>query len=42
MIAFRDKTAITLGMDLLVHVNEEGLKRGVSPVTLVRRFTRKS
>ncbi len=32
MIAFRDKTAITLGMDLLVHVNEEGLKRGVSPV----------
>jgi len=33
MIAFRDETAARLGMDLLVHVNEEGLKRGVSPVT---------
>ena len=32
MIAFRDATATRLGMDLLVHVNEEGLKRGVSPV----------
>src|SRR5262249_18124024 len=32
MIAFRDATAARLGMDLLVHVNEEGLKRGVSPV----------
>jgi sulfate adenylyltransferase subunit 2 len=33
MISFRDETAARLGMDLLVHVNEEGLKRGVSPVT---------
>ena len=33
MIAFRDQTAAQLGMDLLVHVNEEGLSRGVSPVT---------
>jgi sulfate adenylyltransferase subunit 2 len=32
MIAFRDETAARLGMDLLVHVNEEGLKRGISPV----------
>jgi sulfate adenylyltransferase subunit 2 len=32
MIAFRDETAARLGMDLLVHVNEEGLARGVSPV----------
>ncbi len=32
MISFRDETAARLGMDLLVHVNEEGLKRGVSPV----------
>jgi sulfate adenylyltransferase subunit 2 len=32
MIAFRDQTAARLGMDLLVHVNEEGLSRGVSPV----------
>jgi sulfate adenylyltransferase subunit 2 len=33
MIAFRDQTAARLGMDLLVHVNEEGLARGISPVT---------
>jgi sulfate adenylyltransferase subunit 2 len=32
MISFRDATAARLGMDLLVHVNEEGLNRGVSPV----------
>lgn len=32
MIEFRDATAARLGMDLLVHINEEGLKRGVSPV----------
>jgi sulfate adenylyltransferase subunit 2 len=32
MISFRDETAARLGMDLLVHVNEDGLKRGISPV----------
>ncbi len=32
MIAFRDETAARLGMDLLVHVNEEGLARGISPM----------
>jgi sulfate adenylyltransferase subunit 2 len=32
MIAFRDETATRVGMDLLVHVNDEGLARGVSPV----------
>ena len=32
MIAFRDETAARLGMDLLVHINEEGLARGISPV----------
>jgi sulfate adenylyltransferase subunit 2 len=32
MIAFRDATAARLGMDLLVHINEQGVKRGVSPV----------
>src|SRR5665213_1093355 len=32
MIAFRDQTAARTGMDLLVHVNEEGVKRGISPV----------
>jgi sulfate adenylyltransferase subunit 2 len=33
MIVFRDEAAARAGMDLLVHVNEEGLKRGISPVT---------
>jgi sulfate adenylyltransferase subunit 2 len=32
MIAFRDETAERVGMDLIVHVNEEGLARGVSPL----------
>ena len=32
MIAFRDQMAARLGVDLLVHVNEEGLARGISPV----------
>lgn len=32
MLAFRDETAARLGMDLLVHVNEEGLRRGISPI----------
>lgn len=31
MIAFRDETAKRLGLDLLVHINEEGLKRGINP-----------
>jgi sulfate adenylyltransferase subunit 2 len=33
MIAFRDETAARLGMDLIVHVNDDGLARGVSPFT---------
>jgi sulfate adenylyltransferase subunit 2 len=33
MIAFRDQTAARLGLDLLIHVNKEGLARGISPVT---------
>src|SRR5580692_3788256 len=32
MIAFRDETAARLGLDLIVHINQEGLDRGVSPV----------
>lgn len=32
MIAFRDKTAASLGANLLVHTNEEGVSRGVSPL----------
>jgi sulfate adenylyltransferase subunit 2 len=33
MIAFRDATARRLGLDLLVHVNREGLAAGVGPFT---------
>jgi sulfate adenylyltransferase subunit 2 len=32
MIAFRNETAARLGIDLRVHVNQDGLKRGISPV----------
>jgi sulfate adenylyltransferase subunit 2 len=32
MIGFRDETARRLGLELLVHVNEEGLARGVNPI----------
>jgi len=32
MIAFRDATARRLGLDLIVHVNQEGLRRGVNPI----------
>jgi sulfate adenylyltransferase subunit 2 len=31
MIAFRDETARRLGVELLVHINEEGVKAGVGP-----------
>jgi sulfate adenylyltransferase subunit 2 len=31
MIAFRDATAKRLGLKLLVHVNEEGIARGINP-----------
>jgi sulfate adenylyltransferase subunit 2 len=31
MIQFRDETAKRLGLNLLVHINEEGLKRGINP-----------
>jgi len=32
MIAFRDETARRLGLDLIVHINEEGVRRGVNPI----------
>ncbi len=32
MIAFRDATAARLGVDLIVYTNEEGLRRGISPI----------
>ena len=31
MIQFRDETAKRLGLDLLIHVNEDGVKRGINP-----------
>jgi sulfate adenylyltransferase subunit 2 len=32
MIAFRDATAQRLGLRLIVHVNEDGLARGINPI----------
>jgi sulfate adenylyltransferase subunit 2 len=31
MIAFRDRRAAELGLDLIVHTNEEGLRAGIGP-----------
>jgi sulfate adenylyltransferase subunit 2 len=31
MIAFRDATAKRLGLNLLVHINQDGVKRGINP-----------
>jgi sulfate adenylyltransferase subunit 2 len=31
MIEFRDATAKRLGLDLIVHINEDGVKRGINP-----------
>lgn len=31
MIEFRDKMAKEVGMELIVHINEEGVKQGISP-----------
>src|SRR5262247_2863711 len=33
MIAFRDARVRELGLDLVVHTNADGLKRGISPIT---------
>ena len=33
MIAFRDQEMRRLGLDLIVHVNEQGVKDGISPIT---------
>jgi sulfate adenylyltransferase subunit 2 len=33
MIAFRDRTARELGLELIVHVNRDGLARGITPFT---------
>jgi sulfate adenylyltransferase subunit 2 len=31
MIEFRDQTAKRLGLDLIVHINQDGLRRGINP-----------
>ncbi len=33
MIAFRDDVAARNGLDLIVHINEDGVKRGIGPFT---------
>ncbi len=33
MIAFRDATAKRLGLDLIVHINREGIAQGITPFT---------
>ena len=33
MIEFRDREAARLGMDLIVHVNEDGVRQGIGPVS---------
>jgi sulfate adenylyltransferase subunit 2 len=33
MIVFRDEAAKRIGMELLVYVNKDGLKRGISPIS---------
>ena len=33
MIAFRDQEMRRLGLDLIVHINEQGVKDGISPIT---------
>jgi sulfate adenylyltransferase subunit 2 len=32
MIRFRDETARRLGLDLIVHVNQDGIDRGINPI----------
>jgi sulfate adenylyltransferase subunit 2 len=32
MIAFRDRRAAELGLNLIVHINQEGLARGIDPI----------
>ncbi|GMG83138.1 sulfate adenylyltransferase subunit CysD [Paralimibaculum aggregatum] len=33
MITFRDETAARLGLDLIVHINQEGVARGIGPIS---------
>src|ERR1700761_3982975 len=33
MIAFRDATAARLGVELIVHINADGVERGINPIS---------
>jgi sulfate adenylyltransferase subunit 2 len=33
MIEFRDKTAADLGLNMIVHINRDGVERGINPIT---------
>jgi len=33
MITFRDQTVKELGLKLIVHINQEGIRKGISPIT---------
>ncbi|MFT5657448.1 MAG: sulfate adenylyltransferase subunit 2 [Gammaproteobacteria bacterium] len=33
MIQFRDETAKRLGLDLIVHINQDGVERGIGPIS---------
>jgi len=39
MIAFRDSRAKELGLNLLVHVNQDGIERGIGPISHPERHT---
>jgi sulfate adenylyltransferase subunit 2 len=39
MIAFRDRRASELGLKLIVHINQEGLARGIGPISHPDRHT---
>ena len=39
MYRFRDRMAAELGLDLLVHVNQDGLARGINPFDTARPST---
>src|SRR5215831_7409668 len=33
MISFRDRMATELGLELIVHINQDGLRKGINPFT---------
>ena len=39
MIEFRDRRINELGLDLIVHINDEGVRQGIGPFTHGQPFT---